>query len=584
MTVFRVWAPKPEKVQLKLEDRLLEMHRADAGWWQVDAPDARPGSAYAYVLDGGLPLPDPRSNYQPQGVHGPSCLVDQSAFQWTDRGFQAKPLSGAVIYELHIGTFSPEGTFEGVIPYLDHLISLGISHVELMPVAEFSGSRGWGYDGVDIYAPHHAYGGPEGLKRLVNACHEKGLAVLLDVVYNHLGPEGNYLNQYGPYFTDHHHTAWGQAINLDEAGSDEVRRFLFDNALLWLRDYHFDGLRLDAVHALIDTSAVHFLEELSAEVRTLQAGLGRHLVVIAESDLNDPRLVRPPQVGGYGLDATWSDDFHHALHAALTGERLAYYQDFGTLADLSRALTQIYVYNGRYSTFRQRRHGRPVDGLPGYRFVGYLQNHDQVGNRALGERILQLISPGLAKVGAAILLTSPFVPMIFQGEEWGAASPFQYFVDHEDPALCQAVREGRMREFAGFVTNPNLIPDPGDPTTFRASRLQWSERSQQPHAAILAWYQQLIELREREIALTNGRMDQVAAAFDAQARWFILRRGPIFTACNLADQEQEVPLDESGGELLLASESGARLTAGGLMLPAQSAAIYKSTAAGGLYP
>jgi maltooligosyltrehalose trehalohydrolase len=420
---FQVWAPKATTVEIALGSMRIPMMPCAGNWWAVDVQAAGPLTEYAFILDGSRPSSDPRSSWQPHGVHGPSQVIDHQAFAWTDERWQPGPLSSAMLYELHIGTFTPAGTFEAAIERLDHVVELGITHVELMPIAEFSGMWGWGYDGADLYAPHHTYGGPEGLKLLVNACHAKGLAVLLDVVYNHIGPAGNYLERCGPYFTNRHHTPWGQVVNLDGPGSDEVRRFFCDNALMWLRDYHLDGLRLDAVHALMDTSAVHFLEQLAAEVQTLEAHLGRHLVLIAESDLNDPRVVRPSEIGGYGLAAQWSDDFHHALHSVLTGERAGYYGDFGAPADLAQALTKAFVYDGRYSTFRQRRHGRPATGLSGYRFLGYLQNHDQIGNRAKGDRSSHLISTGRLEIAAALVLTSPFVPLLFHGEEWGASTP-----------------------------------------------------------------------------------------------------------------------------------------------------------------
>jgi maltooligosyltrehalose trehalohydrolase len=427
------------------------MERGDRGWWHAHVPSGAPGLDYAFSLDGGEPLPDPRSPWQPRGVHAPSRLVDHQRFSWTDQRWQAPPLGSAVIYELHVGTFSPEGTFDGVIGRLEHLAGLGVTHVELMPVAEFPGVRGWGYDGVDLWAPHHAYGGPDGLKRLVDACHARGLAVLLDVVYNHLGPSGNYLGRFGPYFTSRFRTPWGDAMNFDGAGSDEVRRFVCDNARMWLRDYHVDGLRLDAVHAIADGSAVHILEQLAQEVEKLAASLGRHLVLIAESNLNDPRIVQPPSAGGYGIDAQWNDDFHHALHTVLTGERHGYYADFGRLADLATAFRRGFVYAGEYSVFRDRRHGRPAIGVSGNRFVVSAQNHDQVGNRALGERASLLMSEGRLHIAAALLLTSPFVPMLFQGEEWGASTPFLYFTDHAEPELVEAVRKGRCQEFAAFA-------------------------------------------------------------------------------------------------------------------------------------
>ena len=391
--IFRVWAPKAQRVEVELNGRQrLSMHAAGGGWWRADVDEAGVRTDYAFVVDGAQPFPDPRSAWQPHGVHGASRVVDHAAFAWTDQGWQAGPLAAAVIYELHVGTFTPEGTFDAVIEKLDHLVDLGITHVELMPVAAFPGSRGWGYDGVDLYAPHHSYGGPNGLKALVDACHTRGLAVILDVVYNHFGPDGNYLGVYGPYFTAHHKTAWGDAVNLDGPGSDEVRRFFIENALMWLRDYHIDALRLDAVHALIDDSAIHFLEELAADVRTLAIQLGRHLTLIAESDLNNPRIIQPAQVGGYGIDAQWSDEFHHALHVVLTGEQSGYYVDYHGLGDVAKALEAAYVHDGRYSVFRQRRHGRPIGWLPGYAFLGYLQNHDQIGNRAQGDRMNHLVS------------------------------------------------------------------------------------------------------------------------------------------------------------------------------------------------
>jgi len=399
MNKLRVWAPKPAKVALEIANQRLPMRPDESGgWWSIGTELAAPGVDYAFVLDGGKPLPDPRSPSQPGGVHGRSRVIDHGSFHWSDVHWNPPPLSSGIIYELHIGTFTPAGTFEAALERLSHLTELGVTHVELMPVAEFSGDRGWGYDGVDLYAPHHAYGGPDGLKRLVDGCHARGLAVILDVVYNHFGPSGNYLAQFGPYQTDHYRTPWGDAVNFDGRGSDEVRRFLCDNALMWLRDYHFDGLRLDAIHAIVDTSAVHFLEQLAREVAALQARLGRHLMLIAESNLNDPRIVRPIEAGGYGIDAQWSDDFHHALHALLTGEHSGYYQDFGYLSELKTAITDGFVYQGQFSQHRHRPHGTPSRHLPGERFIICSQNHDQVGNRAQGERLHDVRSPSHARV------------------------------------------------------------------------------------------------------------------------------------------------------------------------------------------
>ncbi len=546
MSEFRVWAPAAHAVDLHLDNARLPMRREKDGWWSVEFAISRE-AGYRYAIDEGDPAPDPRSAWQPFGVHGPSRLVDHSEFQWSEvggnaAGWQAPPLSSAVIYELHVGTFTPEGTFESAIGRLDHLVRLGITHVELMPVNEFPGRRGWGYDGVGLFAPHHAYGGPEGLKMLVDACHAKGLAVLLDVVYNHLGPVGNYLGRFGPYFSNRHATPWGDAINLDSEGSREVRRFLCDNALMWLRDYRFDGLRIDAIHAIFDSSATHFLEQLAGEVAELGSHLGRSLVLIAESDLNDPRVVTPREAGGFGIDAQWSDDFHHALHTVLTGERFGYYQDFGSLADLAKALRNVYVYDGAFSTFRGREHGRRPQGLPGSHFLGYLQTHDQVGNRAKGERSSQLMSLGRLKIGAALVLCSPFVPMLFQGEEFAASSPFLYFTDHMDTEIGRAVSEGRRKEFAAFGWNPEDVPDPQAAATFEKSKLDWSEVELEPHRSVFEWHRGLIALRRSVPELTSGRLDRVEVTLNEGEAWILIRRGNIAIACNLAAEHRTVPL------------------------------------------
>jgi maltooligosyltrehalose trehalohydrolase len=574
MGILKVWAPEARRVEIEIKDGRVEMEQGPRGWWQVDTPLAKHGVDYAFVLDGGTPLPDPRSPWQPEGVHGPSRILDHKKFLWTDANWQPPPLSSAIIYELHIGTFSPEGTFDGAAKRLDHLVNLGITHVEIMPVAEFSGERGWGYDGVDLYAPHHAYGGPEGLKRLVDACHKRGLAVILDVVYNHLGPAGNYLGRFGRYFTDRYVTPWGETVNLDGPWSDEVRRFFVDNALMWFRDYHMDGLRIDAVHAIIDASAIHFLEQLTTEVKALESHLGRHLALIAESDLNDPRVVRTREVGGYGINAQWNEDFHHALHAILTGEQEGYYHDFGRLADLAKVLTQGLVYDGAYSTYRRRSHGRPARGLSGHRFVGCLQNHDQVGNRAAGERTSHLLSQGRLKIGAALVLTSPFVPMLFQGEEWGALSPFLYFTDHQDPELGEAVRQGRQKEFAAFGWRPEDIPDPQAIETFERSRLAWDELHREPHRGLLDWYRRLIQLRRTVPELLNGQLNRVQITFDEVANWFLIERDPVTVLCNLAERPQSIPVRElKECTILLASEEDIVIGPGWVRLPPESVAI-----------
>jgi maltooligosyltrehalose trehalohydrolase len=557
--IIRVWAPTAHDVQLDLRDDRLPMVRADGGWWIVDTPRALPGVDYAFVLDGAEPpLPDPRSSSQPYGVHGRSRIVDHSAFDWTDANWSAPALDSAIIYEMHVGTFTAAGTFEAAIDRLSHLKNLGVTHVELMPVAEFSGDRGWGYDGVDIFAPHHAYGRPDGLKRLVDACHASGLAVLLDVVYNHFGPSGNYLSRFGHYLTHRYATPWGDAINFNERGSDEVRRLFCDNALMWLRDYHFDGLRIDAVHAIVDLSAIHFLEQLASEVALLEKERGRRLVLIAESDLNDPKLVRATELGGYGLNAQWSDDFHHALHTALTAERAGYYADFGSIADLAKALRQAWVYDGRYSNYRGRRHGRSPAGLSGHRFLGYAQTHDQIGNRAKGDRSSHLMSTGRLKIAAALILTSSFVPMLFQGEEWGASTPFLYFTGHEEAGLALAVSEGRKREFAAFGWAPDEIPDPQAIETFERSKLNWDELAREPHGEILVWHRDLIRLRARYPELCDGRMDLVGVSFDETAPWLKLTRGRVTVACNLSAAEQSLTI-ESGASCRIAMASDPRI-------------------------
>ena len=572
MHTFEVWAPIARSLTVLIDDTSHPMQPTTQGWWQATVDSAAAGSDYFFVVDEGKPTPDPRSMWQPQGINGPSRVVDQSAFKWSDTAWHPRPLSSAVIYEMHIGTFTTEGTFLGAIERLDYLVDLGITHLEIMPVNEFSGPWGWGYDGVDLYAPHHQYGSPDDLKKLVEACHARGLAVLLDVVYNHFGPAGNYLSTYGPYFTDHYKTPWGDAVNLDSKGSHEVRRFFCDNALMWLRDYHFDGLRLDAVHAFVDSSALHFLEQLVEEVEALSSQVGKHLVLIAESDLNNPRLIRPREAGGYGLDAQWNDEFHHALHSVLTGEQNGYYEDFGRIEHLAKSLRSAYVYDGNYSPHRDRRHGRPVTGLSGHHFVVFAQNHDQIGNRAQGERLAHLLSPGRQKIAAALVLTSPFIPLLFQGEEFGASAPFQYFSQHEDKALAKSVSDGRKSEFKGFGWDPAQVPDPQARETYERSHVQWNEISQEPHRALLEWSKRLIALRRSHAAFTDGRMDRVRVAFDQQAHWLRIERDRVQIAVNLAPDRQAVPVENRAGEVI-ASEEGWQLRPGSLELPADSVAL-----------
>lgn len=576
MHTFEIWAPQARSMRIQVRDALLPMRGPDEhGWWGVRVDEAGPGTDYGFqVNDEGGVIPDPRSQWQPCGVHGLSRVYDQQAFTWSDSGFRPRPLSSAVIYEAHIGTFTHEGTLEAAIAKLDDLVDLGITHVQLMPVAAFDGGHGWGYDGVALFAVHEPYGGPDALKRFVDAAHARGLAVLLDVVYNHFGPSGNYTGKFGPYTIEAHHTPWGGAVNLEGAWSDEVRRFFCDNALMWMRDFHLDGLRLDAVHAFLDRSAIHFLEQLAAETRALEAGLGRSKVLIAESDLNDPRTVTAREAGGHGMDAQWSDDFHHALFAALTGEHAGYYADFGSVGQLAKAIEHTFVYDGIYSKHRKRVHGKPPYNLSRHCFLGFIQNHDQVGNRALGDRLHESAGIEGAMVAAAVVLTSPFVPMIFQGEEWAASSPFLYFARHADPAMARAVSEGRKREFAAFGWDANDIPDPENAETFFRSKLNWDESHDGEHARMRAWYRDLIHLRRSTPSLNKGEPGNARVAFDEAERWLTMERGEIVTHCNLGAGGHGFPAPE-GSILLLCSRGTIAIRDGALRLPSRSVAIVK---------
>ncbi|MFJ7411219.1 malto-oligosyltrehalose trehalohydrolase [Streptomyces sp. NPDC098077] len=543
---LEVWAPEAESVVLEAADVRYAMER-DAGregWWTAGA-EASDGVRYGFRLDDGPLLPDPRSRRQPDGPDGPSAVVDQEAYAWREV-WAGRRLNRAVLYELHVGTYTAEGTFDAAAARLGHLAELGVTHVSLMPVCPFPGVNGWGYEGVSLWAVHEPYGGPEGLKRLVDTAHGLGLGVVLDVVHNHLGPSGNHLPAFGPYFTDTHHTPWGAAVNLDAPGSDEVRAFLLGSALAWLRDYRLDGLRLDAVHALADTRALTFLEELSAAVDALAVEVGRPLGLIAESDLCDPRTTTPRPAGGLGLHAQWNDDFHHALHTALTGESQGYYADFARapLAALAKTVTSGFFHDGTFSSFRGRTHGRPVDvtRTPAHRFVGYAQTHDQIGNRALGDRLATSLTPGLQACAAALVLTGPFTPMLFMGEEWGARTPWQFFTDHTDPELAEAVRDGRRREFAAHGWDREEIPDPQDPATRDRSCLDWSEPVREPHTRLLAWYRELIALRRTLPDLHDPDLASVKTAFDEDARWLAYRRGDLRIAVNLADRPAVIPL------------------------------------------
>ncbi|MFE2093955.1 malto-oligosyltrehalose trehalohydrolase [Streptomyces sp. NPDC059460] len=581
--LFEVWAPEADSVGLRLAGELRAMERdpARTGWWTTEA-EAADGDRYGFVLDDGPVLPDPRSRRQPDGPDGESAVVDQEAYAWRTE-WAGRGLPGAVLYELHVGTYTEEGTFDAAAARLPHLAELGVTHVSLMPVCPFPGTHGWGYEGVSLWAVHEPYGGPEGLKRFVDTAHGLGLAVVLDVVHNHLGPSGNYLPAFGPYFTETHHTPWGAAVNLDAAGSDEVRAYLLGSALGWLRDYRLDGLRLDAVHALADTRALTFLEELSAAVDALAAELGRPLPLIAESDRCDPGTTTPRTAGGIGLHAQWNDDFHHALHTALTGESQGYYADFAAapLTALAKTVTSAFFHNGTYSSFRGRAHGRPVDiaRTAATRFVGYAQTHDQIGNRALGDRLSASLSPGLLACAAALVLTGPFTPMLFMGEEWGARTPWQFFTDHTDPALAEAVRSGRRREFAAHGWAADDIPDPQDPATRDHSCLDWTEPEREPHARIQAWYRELIALRRAMPDLSDPDLASVKTAFDEQARWLAYRRGDLRIAVNLDEKPATIPLGvgrnrNSGGRVLAAWEPVEKPGADGLLhLPPESCVV-----------
>jgi maltooligosyltrehalose trehalohydrolase len=564
-----VWAPNAEAVELVTEAGRHPMGADDPGsGWYVSDVDIAPGSVYAFALDGGSPRPDPRSRHQPAGVDGWSQVVDVASWPRAD-GRRGVQLPSQVIYELHVGTFSPAGTFAGAAEHLDQLVDLGVGMVELMPVAEFPGRWGWGYDGVDLFAARDAYGGPEGLAGLVDACAARGLGVLLDVVYNHLGPAGNHLGEFGPYFTSRHATPWGDGVNVDGPGADEVRGFLCDNALFWLRDMGFDGLRLDAVHGIVDQSARPFLEQLAGDVRVAATGAGRPMWLVAESDLNDPRLVRPVAAGGFGLDAQWCDDWHHAVHAALTGETAGYYGDFHEPGMLARALTEGYVYQGEHQPSRGRRHGRPPTGVRSDQLVVAMQNHDQVGNRARGERLVHLAGEGAAHVAAALLLTSPFVPLLFQGEEWGASSPFPYFVDHADPVLAQAIRDGRSAEFADLVGQGGTeVPDPLAEETFLSARLDWDERGHGMHARLLSWHRDLIALRQSCAGLAAGA--PAAAMEVSRCEAVVVEREGVAIVAHLGKGSADVPAP--GGDVLLASP-GAEVSRGRLRGDGPVAAI-----------
>lgn len=582
---FDVWAPVPDRVRLHVAGaEPVAMTRGDDGWWTpaggVPGADSGPVD-YGYLLDDDdTPRPDPRSRRQPDGVHGLSRSFDPSAYAWGDDAWTGRQLAGSVVYELHVGTFTPEGTLDAALGRLDHLVDLGVDLVEVMPVNAFNGTHNWGYDGVDWYAVDESYGGPEAYQRFVDGCHAAGLGVVQDVVYNHLGPSGNYLPLYGPYLTEGRNT-WGDLVNLDQEGSAEVRRYILDNVAMWLEDYHVDALRLDAVHALQDTSAVHLLEEMGLEVAALSAHLRRPLTLIAESDLNDTRMVTPREGGGRGLDAQWSDDFHHAVHVALTGETTGYYADFEPLEALAKVMTRGFFHDGTYSSFREADHGRPVDTatMPTWRLVVCSQNHDQIGNRAVGDRLTEHLDEGGLGLAALLTLTGPFTPMLFQGEEWAASTPFQFFTSHPEPELGTATAEGRIAEFAKMGWDPDAVPDPQDPATFERSKLDWSQVEDPAagdgvHARVLDLYRRLVALRRARPELTDPAFGATTCEVDASARLVTLGRGALRVVANLGDRP--VVVTTGPGEVLLATADGVVLDASGtLTLPAHAGAVVE---------
>nr|WP_232229647.1 malto-oligosyltrehalose trehalohydrolase [Cellulomonas bogoriensis] len=569
-----MWAPRAQQVEVVVDEVRAPLTREDGGWWR--GPQLPHGTDYGLCVDGGPPRPDPRSPWQPHGVHGPSRTFDTSRHRWQDGDWRGRDVRGTVLYELHVGTFTREGTLDAAIGRLDHLVDLGVDTVELMPVAAFPGVHGWGYDGVALYAVHDPYGGPAALQRFVDAAHGRGLAVCLDVVHNHLGPSGNYLAEFGPYFTDRHHTPWGQAVNLDGDDAHEVRAFVIDNATRWLREFHLDALRLDAVHALVDDSPTHLLAEMSTAVDALSDEVGRPLTLIAESDLNDPRTVTPVQDGGLGMGAQWADDVHHALHAMVTGERHGYYVDFGSTATTAKALTEVFVHDGTWSTFRGRTWGRPVpEHLDGHRFVVFGSNHDQVGNRALGDRPSQYLQDGQLAATAALVLLSPFTPMLFMGEEWGARTPWAYVTDHAEPELVEAIRKGRQEEFAGhgwaeLYGHDVQVPDPQDPATVTSSVLDWQERDDAGGARLLTWYRDLIRLRRAVADLADGDRARVRVEHE-EGRWLVLHRGGHAVVVNLTDGPLTVPVESA--QVLL--EWGTQPGATGLEVAAHGVAVVR---------
>jgi maltooligosyltrehalose trehalohydrolase len=571
---FSVWAPLANTVAVRTADDEFLLESVGDGHWRSTA-DIEADTEYSIVLNGTSVVPDPRSRRQPDGVHAASRSFDPLEHEWADKAWTGRQLAGGLIYELHIGTFTPDGTLDSAIDRLDHLVGLGVDFVELLPVNGFNGTHNWGYDGVLWYTVHEGYGGPAAYQRFVDACHARGLAVIQDVVYNHLGPSGNYLPQFGPYLTEENANTWGASLNL---GEPAVRRYILDNAAMWMRDYHVDGLRLDAVHALVDPTPLHILRELAEETDALSAHLGRPLTLIAESDLNDPKLIMPREAGGYGLTAQWSDDYHHSVHVAVTGETAGYYEDFASIGALAKTSTRGFFHDGTYSTFRGHFHGHPIDpAVPTWRLVTFAQDHDQVGNRAIGDRLTATSTPGQLAIAAVLVLAGPFTPMLFMGEEWAASTPWQFFTSHPEHDLGKATAEGRIAEFEKMGWDPDVVPDPQDPETFSRSKLDWSESESGEHARMLALYRELAALRKSVPELTDPRFAMLSATFDNDAHWYRLDRGAVSILANLGTEPIELPIG-SPSTVLLATDSDAEASGENVVLPGHSAVIVRRTA------
>lgn len=587
--MIEVWAPRAQRMRVRrvsadgatIDESDLVASTSDAldtGWWSTDLALAD-GEQYGFLIDDGAQLrPDPRSRRQPSGVHGPSAAFDATDFEWTDESWTGRQLAGGVIYELHLGTFTPEGTLESAIGRLDHLVDLGITHVELLPVNAFNGQWNWGYDGVLWYAVHEGYGGPRAYQRFVDAAHARGLAVIQDVVYNHLGPSGNYLPEFGPYLRDGQRNTWGDSVNLDEPA---VREFIIENALMWMRDFHVDGLRLDAVHALHDDQPVHILQELAERTDALSAHQLRPLTLIAESDLNDPTLILPREAGGYGLTAQWSDDWHHAAHVALTGETTGYYEDFAAADALVKVTQSGFFHDGSFSSFRGRPHGKPIPPeVPAWRLVTFAQDHDQIGNRATGDRLSATLSADRLAVAAVLTLTAPGTPMLFMGEEWGASTPWQFFTSHPEPELGRATAEGRIAEFARMGWDPATVPDPQDPATFERSHLDWSELAQPAHERLRDLYRDLIALRRERPELTDPdmthnrvtvEMSAASAGNSPDARVYRIDRGPASVLVNLSPDDASFEVGPDAEVLLSTAE--VRVETGRVTVPSEAAVV-----------